>query len=102
MDFPVHWECRMPSSIQPCIAGGQLRFVTDFWSESLLEFCRAALFRHQFCHRQLIGLAQFGEEQGPSGDHQQISDSSEDYGWNGAEPLRSQAGREFAELVRYS
>ena len=46
------------------------------------------LFRHQLCHRQLIGLAQFGKQPGPSGDHQQSSYSSEDYGWDGAEPLR--------------
>ena len=27
------------------------------------------LFRQQLCHRQLIGLAQFGEEPGPGGNH---------------------------------
>ena len=47
------------------------------------------LFRHQLCHRQLIGLAQFGEQPCPGGDHQQGSYSSEDYGRDSAEPLRS-------------
>ena|ERR1700675_3354644 len=46
------------------------------------------LFRRQLCRRQLIGLAQFGKQPRPGGDHQQSSYSSEDYGWNGAEPLR--------------
>jgi hypothetical protein len=46
------------------------------------------LFRHQLCHRQLIGLAQFGEEPSPGRDHQQSSYSSEDDGWDGAKPLR--------------
>ena len=46
------------------------------------------LFRHQLCHRQLIGLAQFGKQPCPGGDHQQGSYSSEDYGWDSAEPLR--------------
>src|ERR1700730_528670 len=99
MDCPVHWECRMQSSIQPCITGGQLRFVTDFWSESLLEFCRSDLFRHQLCHRQLIGLAQFGKQPFPSGDHQQSSYPSEDYGWACAEPLARYYGLEFSYLV---
>ena len=54
------------------------------------------LFRHQLCHRQLIGLAQFGKQPCPSGDHQQSSYSSEDYGWDSAEPLRGYSGLEFA------
>ena len=46
------------------------------------------LFRHQLCHRQLIGLAQFGKQPCPGGDYQQGSYSSEDHGWDSAEPLR--------------
>jgi hypothetical protein len=46
------------------------------------------LFWHQLCYRQLIGLAQFGKQPCPGGDHEQSSYSSEDYGWDSAEPLR--------------